>query len=407
MKDKYVQINNSLLFAEDWIDFLNDMSKKGYKLKKVGFLYYHFQPCNQPLKYQIDYAPLSDEYLQVTKTMGYEYIDSYQDIHIFCSYDLNAVDLQTDEETLKEILLKKYNQKRIILCFTMGVIFGLIALFTLLQYLNGNLGYLYIYFNSFMLSVGTLILSLYFIILGIAIIKARQKIKYQNEMIINSPFLRHLLQIFIYILGFGLVIGCFFFIIKFSMKTFFQYFIIGSIPLILYFIVTHHVIPRQKSDTTRRLLTMLAVIIFICASTLIRTMPESENEKPFDDYPYSSYIIDTDKNIFLTKTVSFPDCFQTYYQCHYEPIAKEVFKTNIQCLPEKQDDREITDNDISIEGIVSYNDAMQYYQQYSTSLADECYYRQHYFVARKGNNVIKCYIREQKDIDRLLNIYFK
>lgn len=404
MKYKYVKMNNDLLFEEDWITFLNDMLKQGYKLKKIGFYRYCFEPCDYPIKYQIDYTPLNEEYLQMTKAMGYEYLDSFQDIHIFCSKDMNAVDLQTDEETLKKVLLKKYNKKRIILSFGMAVIFGMIGIFMFLKYMCFHLGFFYIHLNDILLSICTLIMAIYFIILGIILLKARQKVKYQKELEINSPLIRKMFRIFLYIFFIGIMIGGLYFLItQFSI----QYILFNGILFFLYIVMIQRIIPKQKSEIIRRLMTILAISIFICGNSYLYLNPRQNDSQITKDYPFSSHIIDSNSNIFLKKMNIDADYLHIYYQCYNENIAKEVFDTNIQCLPEKQEYDDLTLDDIFKEGMILYDKAIQYYQKYPSSLVDECFYRQHYFVARKDKTVIKCYIREQKDIDKILSDYFQ
>ena len=46
-------------------------------------------------------------------------------------------------------------------------------------------------------------------------------------------------------------------------------------------------------------------------------------------------------------------------------------------------------------------------QSYSTQIADECYYNDHYCVARKDSLVIKCEIDNIQDIEQILIDYFK
>lgn len=401
MKYKYVKIDNHLLFEEDWIHFLNDMLKQGYKLKNIGFYRYCFEPCDKPLKYQIDYTPLSKEYLQMTQDMGYEYIDSFQDIHIFCSQNLNAIDLQTDEETLKKVLLKKYNKKRIILSFGLALIFTMIGMAMFFRYIYFHLGFFYIHINDIILSLCILIMAIYFILLGIALLKARQKVKYQKEFKIYSPLIRKMFRISLYVCIVGMIVGgSYFFITYFSI----QYILFTGILLFVYIITIQRIIPKQKSETLRRSMTILAIIIFICGKSFLSLNPQSSTQM-VKDYPFSSHIIDSERNLFLKKMTINANDLHIYYQCYNENIAKEVFNANIQCLPEKLDE-EAESDDIFKEGMVSYDKAIQYYQKYSSQLVDECLYRQHYFVARKGKIVIKCYIDEKENINHILNDYF-
>lgn len=106
MKYKYVNSVDYTIYKDDWLDFLNQMLEDGWKLNKIGYLRFRFEPCAQKLKYQIDYTPLNEEYLEALKAMEYEYIDSYSHEHVFASEDLHALDIQTDEAVRIQSFLK-------------------------------------------------------------------------------------------------------------------------------------------------------------------------------------------------------------------------------------------------------------------------------------------------------------
>ena len=127
----YKRIPSSLIFEEEWIEYLNNMLKDGYKLNKVGYLYLRFEECHLPVKYQIDNTPLSDEYLETIQDMGYIHIGHHQDMQFFYNDDLNALDLQTDEEVHKQTLLKKHSKTKIILLTFMYHYFNINSIFHL------------------------------------------------------------------------------------------------------------------------------------------------------------------------------------------------------------------------------------------------------------------------------------
>lgn len=66
----------------DWQEeeeYLSHMHKKGWRLKKIGFMDYHFEKCEpENVKYRLDYnkASVNDKegYLQMFKDCGWEYI---------------------------------------------------------------------------------------------------------------------------------------------------------------------------------------------------------------------------------------------------------------------------------------------------------------------------------------------
>ena len=69
MKYKYV-LRNSLYLDEELQDYFNGMSKNGWRLDLVGY-YYRFIKDEHTYKYQIDYTPISSEYQDILKEMGY------------------------------------------------------------------------------------------------------------------------------------------------------------------------------------------------------------------------------------------------------------------------------------------------------------------------------------------------
>ncbi|MEG0367822.1 MAG: DUF2812 domain-containing protein, partial [Coprobacillus sp.] len=117
MKYKYIYASGKLLIEDDCIAFLEDMSKQGWKLKRVLFSLFIFERCDTPLKYQIDYSDYDKEYVEVIEDLGYEYICLFKEIKFYCNTDLNAVDLQTDPTICELNLLKRYNTFNILYDF--------------------------------------------------------------------------------------------------------------------------------------------------------------------------------------------------------------------------------------------------------------------------------------------------
>ena len=74
MKHKYV-LRNSLYLDEELQDYFNEMSKKGWRLDFIGY-YYRFSKDEHVYKYQIDYTPVSSEYQELLKEMGYHEVEN-------------------------------------------------------------------------------------------------------------------------------------------------------------------------------------------------------------------------------------------------------------------------------------------------------------------------------------------
>ena len=100
MKYKYTFLKNRLFYDEILIPYLDKMSKKGWNLVSVNS-FFKFEKSSQVYKYQVDYNPLTDDYLETLDHLGYEHVCCMQDMHIYrnvntmgncyvhsCGYDL-------------------------------------------------------------------------------------------------------------------------------------------------------------------------------------------------------------------------------------------------------------------------------------------------------------------------------
>ena len=106
MKYKYTFLKNRLFYDEILIPYLDKMSKKGWNLVSVNS-FFKFEKSSQVYKYQVDYNPLTDDYLETLDHLGYEHVCCMQDMHIYRNVNLDAEDLSSDEESeLENILMK-------------------------------------------------------------------------------------------------------------------------------------------------------------------------------------------------------------------------------------------------------------------------------------------------------------
>ena len=100
------KLNPPLIQLDHYLQQLEDQSKQGWKLVRVGFIN-KYERCNQPVKYQILNEKPNEELLDTLEKLGYCLIDEYQGMYYFYNEDMDAVDLYTDREFLKQQLLKK------------------------------------------------------------------------------------------------------------------------------------------------------------------------------------------------------------------------------------------------------------------------------------------------------------
>ena len=106
MKYKYTFLKNRLFYDEILIPYLDRMSKKGWNLVSVNS-FFKFEKSSQVYKYQVDYNPLTDDYLETLDHLGYEHVCCMQDMHIYRNVNLDAEDLSSDEESKLESILMK------------------------------------------------------------------------------------------------------------------------------------------------------------------------------------------------------------------------------------------------------------------------------------------------------------
>ena len=108
---KYV-LRNSLYLDDELQDYFNEMSKKGWRLDFVGY-YYRFVKDEHVYKYQIDYTPVSSEYNEVLKEMGYEEVNnSFDDFRVLENENVEAPDLNTEFVFNKNNKMKQFKKIR-------------------------------------------------------------------------------------------------------------------------------------------------------------------------------------------------------------------------------------------------------------------------------------------------------
>ena len=109
MKYKDV-LRNSLYLDEELQDYFNEMSKKGWRLDFVGY-YYRFIKDEHVDKYQIDYTPISSEYQDILKKMGYHEVrNSFDDFRVLENENVDAPDLNTEFVFDKNNKMKQFKK---------------------------------------------------------------------------------------------------------------------------------------------------------------------------------------------------------------------------------------------------------------------------------------------------------
>ena len=106
---KYV-LRNSLYLDDELQDYFNEMSKKGWRLDFVSY-YYRFVKDEHVYKYQIDYTPISSEYQDILKKMGYHEVrNSFDDFRVLENENVDAPDLNTEFVFDKNNKMKQFKK---------------------------------------------------------------------------------------------------------------------------------------------------------------------------------------------------------------------------------------------------------------------------------------------------------
>ena len=88
------------------------MSKKGWRLDFVGY-YYRFIKDEHVYKYQIDYTPISSEYQDILKEMGYHEVRNlFDDFRVLENENVDAPDLNTEFVFDKNNKMKQFKKIR-------------------------------------------------------------------------------------------------------------------------------------------------------------------------------------------------------------------------------------------------------------------------------------------------------
>jgi len=167
MKHKYV-LRNSLYLDEELQEYFNEMSKKWWRLDFIGY-YYRFNHDERVYKYQIDYTPISSEYQDILKEMGYHDVENaLPDFRVLENRNVDAPDLNTEFVFDKNNKIKQFKKMRyfvysILACFLFWI--GKLFLtdffeigFTIVYY-EGFTKYL-ILLMVFILAIGILLSSI-------------------------------------------------------------------------------------------------------------------------------------------------------------------------------------------------------------------------------------------------------
>lgn len=413
MKYKYVFSAENIILENKWIQYLEEMSLKGWKLKSMSYFFLKFEKCNHPYKFQIDYNPLNDEYLSLLHDLGYEYIgDRGYQTHIYCNANLHATDLHTDEQTHQEIINKNYNLYNIIIKILLAIIF-LINFFKDL-YIPHSLAEFYINFHIYLIKFAYLCISIGFIIDGLSMIIAKKSLLYQSKTLISiykiMKIVSHVTQI---ISIFILALTSFY-----NFSIFFQLILIIIIFILIKIITTYFQKNTIFLNFHKSIESIIELTILIYA--IIGLFPILLNDYKSDTPSFYSYHFNESKtihNLFVTNNEHYSynnNFYEMSYTCLTTAIADEIYQDNLIKMVQNNQKNDLVYLLYNYQykefhektTPLSYLESILKCKKYENDLIDECYYFNHQVIIKKDNIVVRGYINQIQDIDGLIQFYF-
>ena len=341
-KRKYVYSSPYIEFEDACLDLFEKMNEEGYILKSIG-IFFVFEKSNKKVKYQIDYTPRDTEYTSVIDQLGYVYIGSCNNVHYYYNEDIHELDLNTDEEVKKELLLKQYP------FWSIGLIIVFMTL-TLMITLSNLPGYItnpikrYYDFNGFIYSIAALLIGLP--TLGYAIYDITKKRKAIMESVFYyQSFKKHQKRsiIITYIIYILLII-----ITALTTSSFIDFIYASHIIIMSSFLrlFRNKFVEPHSNKNKRILLNILSfVVVFLCISVLTDLKVKQSSQLP-QDFPTETFVFHKAENLAVYEIVAITDYTENdradfdmhtdYTECRSDKISNELLKQFLEINPHKE-----------------------------------------------------------------------
>lgn len=422
MKYKYTFLRNRLFYDEILIPYLDKMSKKGWNLVSVNSLF-KFEKSSQVYKYQVDYNPLTDDYLETLDYLGYEHVCCMQDMHIYRNLNLDVEDLSSDEDILCETKLKMFKPWAIAMCILAAMIFyGFTSFFSWIYRFSWGSIFLHldIFFSVFLLYVGCFL----WLFAALIIYLKRRALKKRTYSYHKFKYLDGFVHIFLDILATLMIVMLF--VLKMhrlsTVLSFLGYFIL----ITLFAIIINTKIPLIKNPIKKKIAVIGAVALFVGVyyfyneidfskldkQEVTITLPKNRNV----DENNSNLLVDT--TTFTQKIGEDKDdgediySFEGYYQCLNTFVSKNIFKKLVlererqTRMPSDEEIDRITEEKSSWSsdeiGYNTYQFVLKKYQQGKSKYFDQVVKVGQYQLGIKGKKVLVVY---DEDIDDFYHHY--
>lgn len=430
---KYKFINDLLLDEEKCINYLQEMALKGWKLARIGSTFFKFKsivPCE--LKYQIDYNKMSDDYLKVMEMEGYELIDNYREIKIFCNRNVFANDLHTDPKTRLLALKKLYRTSSILLlifcAFVLNAISNPLGMYELL--VRKTVGSYFIYLNFVLYHY-----LMKFVALGVfmeALIQLLIKLNL-NRQLYDKKDLNNLIKyVLMFYKGFILFVlvfaGLLIVNIGMSKPIVLLAMIISLIIFSIYIYYVNKKAYQETNPVKRKLKMIMAVIVFFGVSLAFDQI--KFNDKPTlakSKFQNERYVQVEENNGLLVDLVSIygttskedgeTTFVELFYTCFNDYVANEIFEEwicqneQVTRIPSDEEIDKIVEKtghwSTSDVEYLSYNQAVKKYTKIESNDIDLGYYLGNTYVMVKDNQVLRVIVKDEVNINEMIKYYFK
>lgn len=409
-------------YKDECIDFLEEKSREGYQLERIGFFKTEFSECSQPLKYQISYNLFDDEYLGIVRELGYEILDFHDKIFIYVNKDLNAPDLESDDEVYQQTLLNRFKISYIALFAVIGfVILNLFATaFSLMLPLTK--GSLYIDYDSMLLMLALIYEGLYMILNAVYLYMKRRSVlhmTYSYKKWHRIDLMHHFLS--------NVAIVLFIMIVITHLEIPHLNGIIVAI-IIIEILTKIVLLFSMLKKVSQKVLTAIIVVVGCFFGSVVEVVRDDDQyalKGVNESFPQYEDITYENENHFVYVATSLSDILEynkledlyerKYYECLNEDVSLSVFEYEIveterlSRMQENELAKELIENSgykKKSEKSLSYKDALSKYQKYDSMYFDECYVMDNFVVARYKNIVVRIVVDNVEDIDKILESYY-
>lgn len=422
MKYKYTFLRTRLYYDEILVPYLEKMSKKGWNLVSMN-TFFKFEKTPQTYKYQVDYNPLTDEYLETLHYLGYEHVCCVQDMHIYRNLDLNAEDLSSDEDILCETKLKLFKPWMIIFCLFSAIFFYGVTKFLSWLY-RYTLGSLLLNLDMYFISLLLYACSFLCVLGALSIFIKRSALKKRTYSYQKLKYLDGIVQLVTIILAvFTILI---FFVLKMNrLSTLLK---IGGYLIITmtYVKIVNTRIPLIKDTAKKKIIIIMTVVIYVGIFNLYGEIDFSNLDKqevtitlPKNkkiDVKDSNLLVDIttfNQKIGYDQEVDEPVySYEGYYQCANTFISKNIFKELVvehereERMPSGEEINKITDEKGSWSSdevkYDTYQNVLKEYKSKQSKYFDTVIEIGQYKLGIKEKNILVVY---DEDIDYFYSHY--